>query len=400
MTRTAPAPTLTDATLYAGDPYPTYAWLRANAPVYWDAASALWVCSRYDDVVRISKDPATFSSANGVLMDSDQQVSLVTMDAPRHTRLRKLVSRGFTPRMVGLYEQRIRAILAELIDVVAPRGACDLAHDVAVKLPLYIIADMLGIRREDYDRFHVWSDTMIGSAGHFDDPAVMERAAKAYIDYGTYLYEVFEDRRKHPKDDLVSILVGAQQDGVLAPDEEAMENDEIVMFMTLLLIAGNETTRNAISGGMLALMEHPEQAALLRRRPELIDSAVEEILRWVSPIIGFRRTATRDTTLREQEIRAGERVLMLYQSANRDEGVYPTGDRFDVTRDPNPHVAFGIGAHFCLGANLARLELKLAVQALVERLPDMQVAPGAAPVRVASTLVRGIASLPVVYTPA
>jgi cytochrome P450 family 142 subfamily A polypeptide 1 len=398
MTRTAPAPRLTDATLYAGDPYPTYRWLREHAPVYRDEASALWVCSRYDDVVRISKDTATFSSAGGVLMDSDQQVSLVTTDAPRHTRLRKLVSRGFTPRMVARYDARIREIMCELLDAVAPRGSCDLVADVAVPLPLYVIADMLGIRREDFGRFHEWSDTMIGSAGHFDDPAVLERAARAYIEYGTYLHEVFEDRRRHPQDDLVSILVGAQEAGVLAPDEEAMENDEIVMFMTLLLIAGNETTRNAITGGMLALMEHPEQLALLRRRPALIDSAVEEILRWVSPIIGFRRTALRDTTVRGQPVAAGERVLMLYQSANRDEAVYPTGETFDVTRDPNPHLAFGIGAHFCLGANLARLELKLAVRALIDRLPDMRVAPGATPVRMASTLVRGIASLPVVYT--
>jgi len=399
MTRVAPTPTLTDAALYAGDPYPTYAWLRANAPVYWDAASNLWVCSRYDDVVRISKDPVTFSSAGGVLMDSDQQVSLVTTDAPRHTRLRKLVSRGFTPRMVAQYGQRIRAIVGELLDRMAPRGAADLVEDLAVPLPLYIIADMLGIRGEDFQRFHEWSDAMIGSAGHFHDPVVLERAANAYIEYGTYLSEVFEDRRKHPRDDLVSILVGAQQEGVLAPDEEAMENDEIIMFMTLLLIAGNETTRNAISGGMLALMEHPEQREALRRRPELIDAAVEEVLRWVSPIIGFRRTATCDTSVRGQAIQAGERVLMLYQSANRDEAVYPTGDRFDVTRDPNPHVAFGIGAHFCLGANLARLELKLTLQALLERLPDMRVAPEATPVRQASTLVRGIASLPVVFTP-
>jgi cytochrome P450 family 142 subfamily A polypeptide 1 len=399
MTRVAPAPTMTDATLYAGDPYPTYAWLRANAPVYWDAASTLWVCSRYDDVVRVSKDPVTFSSANGVLMDSDQQVSLVTTDAPRHTRLRKLVSRGFTPRMVGHYEKRIREIVGELLDGMAPRGQGDLVEDVAVPLPLYIIADMLGIRREDFARFHEWSDVMIGSAGHFHDPVVMERAANAYIEYGTYLSEVFEDRRRHPRDDLVSILVAAQEDGVLAPDEEAMENDEIIMFMTLLLIAGNETTRNGIAGGMLALMEHPEQRALLLRRPELLDSAVEEVLRWVSPIIGFRRTATCDTEIRGQTIRAGERVLMLYQSANRDEAVYPDGDRFDVARDPNPHLAFGIGAHFCLGANLARLEMKLAFEALLARLPDMQLAPGATPVRQASTLVRGIASLPVVFTP-
>jgi cytochrome P450 family 142 subfamily A polypeptide 1 len=258
---------------------------------------------------------------------------------------------------------------------------------------------MLGIRREDFARFHEWSDAMIGSAGHFHDPAVMERAIGAYAEYGRYLYDVFEDRRAHPRDDLVSILIAAQQDGVLEPDEEAMENDEIIMFMTLLLIAGNETTRNAIAGGMLALMEHPEQRELLRRRPELLDSAVEEVLRWVSPIIGFRRTASCDTEIRGQAIREGERVLLLYQSANRDEAVYPTGDRFDVRRDPNPHVAFGIGAHFCLGANLARLELKLTLQALLERTPDMRIAPGAAPVRQASTLVHGIASLPVVFTP-
>ncbi|HWP66785.1 MAG TPA: cytochrome P450 [Candidatus Limnocylindria bacterium] len=399
MTRVAPAPTLTDASLYAGDPYPTYAWLRANAPVYWDAASTLWVCSRYDDVVRVSKDPVTFSSAQGVLMDSDTQVSLVTTDAPRHTRLRKLVSRGFSPRMVARYGERIREILDELLDGLAPRGHGDLVADVAVPLPLYIIADMLGIRREDFPRFHEWSDAMIGSAGHFHDPAVMERATSAYAEYGRYLYDVFEDRRAHPRDDLVSILVAAQKEGVLAPDEEAMENDEIIMFMTLLLIAGNETTRNAISGGMLALMEHPEQRELLRQRPELLDTAVEEVLRWVSPIIGFRRTATCDAEIRGQRIRAGERVLMLYQSANRDEEVYPTGDRFDVTRDPNPHLAFGIGAHYCLGANLARLELKLTLAALLERLPDMRLAPGATPVRQASTLVRGIASLPVVFTP-
>jgi cholest-4-en-3-one 26-monooxygenase len=332
-------------------------------------------------------------------MDSDQQVSLVTTDAPRHTRLRKLVSRGFTPRMVALYGERIREIVGALLGAMASRGHADLVPEFTVPLPLYIIAEMLGIRREDFQRFHQWSDAMIGSAGHFHDPVVVERATNAYIEYGTYLSEVFEDRRKHPREDLVSILVGAQQEGVLAPDEEAMENDEIIMFMTLLLIAGNETTRNAIAGGMLALMENPAERERLRARPELIDSAVEEILRWVSPIIGFRRTATRDTEVRGQAIRAGEKVLMLYQSANRDEAVYPTGDVFDVGRDPNPHVAFGIGAHFCLGANLARLEMKLALQALLERFPDMRMAPGTAPVRQASTLVRGIASLPVVFTP-
>ncbi len=392
-------PNLTDATLYAGDPYPTYRWLREEAPVYWDAASNLWVLSRWEDVVSVSKNAEVFCAGQGVLPESDAPVSIVCMDDPRHQRLRKLVNRGFTPRMVSMLEMRIRDLTTRLIDAVAHRGVCDLVRDLAVPLPLYVIAEMLGIRNEDFARFHDWSDRLIGVAGNYHDPVKMADSTAAYIEYGTYLKDVFEERRHAPQDDLVSILVAAQRDGMLAEDEEAMENDEIVMFMTLLLVAGNETTRNAISGGMLALMEHPDQYQRLRQHPELIDRAVEEILRWVSPIICFRRTVTRDTTIRGQAIRTGDRVLMLYQSANRDEAVFAGADRFDVGRDPNPHVAFGIGTHFCLGANLARLELRVMVQALIERLPELRVAPGAEPARVASTLVRGIQSLPVVFAP-
>jgi cytochrome P450 family 142 subfamily A polypeptide 1 len=392
-------PNLTDAQFYAGDPYPAYRWLRQNAPAYWDAGSRQWAVSRHADVELVSKTPEVFSAARGVLADSDSLVSIVCMDDPRHQRLRKLVNKGFTPRMVGLLQPKVRALATEILDRVAPQGRCDLVRDVAVPLPLYIIAEMLGIPREDFHQFHEWSDRLINVAGHYDNPAMMESAVSAYVEYGTYLKAIFDDRRRTPRDDLTSILVAAQQDGMLAEDEEAMENDEIVMFMTLLLVAGNETTRNAISGGMLALMEHPEQRALLRHRPELIDGAVEEILRYVSPIICFRRTATRDTEIAGQPIRAGERVLMLYQSANRDEAVFEDPEAFDITRDPNPHLAFGIGPHFCLGANLARMELRVMIQELVARLPDMHVAPGAGPERVASTLVRGIASLPVEYTP-
>jgi cytochrome P450 family 142 subfamily A polypeptide 1 len=394
-----PHPNLTDASLYAGDPYPTYRWLREHAPVYRDKASQLWVLSRYDDVVHASRTPETFCAGQGVLPESDVMVSIVCMDDPRHQRLRKLVNKGFTPRMVGLLEPRVRELTAGLVDAVTARGTCDLVGDLAVPLPLYIIAEMLGIRREDFARFHEWSERLIGVAGNYDDPVKLSASTSAYVEYGTYLKTVFEERRRAPRDDLVSILVAAQQDGMLAEDEEAMENDEIVMFMTLLLVAGNETTRNAISGGMLALMEHPEQRERLRARPELIDTAVEEILRFVSPIICFRRTATEETAIRGEQIRPGERILLLYQSANRDEAVFAAPDAFDVTRDPNPHVAFGIGTHFCLGTNLARLELRVMVQELIERLPDMRLAPGAAPVRTASTLVRGIASLPVVFTP-
>jgi cytochrome P450 family 142 subfamily A polypeptide 1 len=392
-------PNLTDSTLYAGDPYPTYRWLRQNAPVYWDEASRLWVLSRYHDVVHVSKTAEIFSAAHGVLPETDTLVSIVCMDDPRHQRLRKLVNKGFTPRMVGLLEPYVRELARRLVDDVASRGTCDLVNDLAVPLPLYIIAEMLGIRREDFAQFHEWSDRLIAVAGNYHDPAKLSDSAAAYIEYGTYLQAVFEDRRVTPREDLVSILVAAQQDGMLAEDEEAMENDEIVMFMTLLLVAGNETTRNGITGGMLALMENPEQRALLTSRPELIDGAVEEILRYVSPIICFRRTAVADTTIRDQPIRSGDRVLMLYQCANRDEDVFREPDRFDVTRDPNPHVAFGLGTHFCLGANLARMEMKVMIQEILTRLPDVRIAPGAGPARAASTLVRGITSLPLAFTP-
>jgi cytochrome P450 family 142 subfamily A polypeptide 1 len=392
-------PNLTDATLYAGDPHPTYRWLRANAPVYRDESSCLWVLSRYDDVFQVSKTAEIFSAAQGVLPDSDAMVSIVCMDDPRHQRLRKLVNKGFTPRMVGLFEPKARELAARIADAAAARGTCDLVRDVAVPLPLYIIAEMLGIRQADFDRFHDWSDRLIGVAGNYHDPVKMNDSISAYAEYGAYLKDVFADRRAAPREDLVSILVAAQQEGVLAEDEEAMENDEIVMFMTLLLVAGNETTRNAISGGILALMDNRDQLELLRARTGLIDGAVEEILRYVSPIICFRRTATRDTEIRGQAIRAGERVLMLYQSANRDEDVFADPDRFDITRSPNPHLAFGIGPHFCLGANLARMELRVMVETLIERFPNMRVAPGAAPRRAASTLVSGIEHLPVTFAP-
>lgn len=388
-------PNMTDCRLYQADPYPTYRWLRANAPVYRDEASNLWVLSKYEDVFAVSKSPETFSAAQGVLPESDSIISMICMDDPRHQRLRKLVNRGFTPRMVGLLQEKIRVLAGRLAEGVAGRGEVDLVSELAVPMPLWIIAEMLGIREEDFERFHDWSDRLINVAGNYDDPVKMNDAVTAYTEYGEYLKDVFEDRRRQPREDLVSILVAAQQEGVLAEDEESMENDEIVMFMTLLLVAGNETTRNAISGGMLALMQDREQFELLSAKPELMDSAVEEILRWVSPIICFRRTATRDTEIRGQRIAAGDRVLMLYQSANRDEDAWEGPDRFDVTRSPNPHLAFGIGPHFCLGANLARAELKAMVRELVTRYPRIRPVPGTEPRRAASTLVAGIEHLPV-----
>lgn len=390
---------VTDPRLYGGDPYPVYAWLREHAPVYWDAASQAWVISRHADVVAVSKQSDVFSAEPSILPDRDTPVSIACMDNPRHQRLRKLVNKGFTPRMVASLEPTARAILDECLDAIADKGTCDLVKDVAVPLPMVIIAEMMGIPREHFARFRAWSDDLIGATtASSDDAEALARAGGAYVEYGAYLQQVFEAVRAAPREDLVSILVAAQSEGTLAEDEEAMENDELLMFMTLLLVAGNETTRNAISGGMEALIRYPEQRRLLLDQPELIPGAVDEVLRFVTPIVCFRRTAMQPTEIRGQRIEAGQKVIMLYQSANRDPEVFDRPDEFDVTRNPNPHLAFGIGNHFCLGANLARMEIRVALQELLRRFPDMEFAPGREPVRIASTLFRGIDSMPVVFS--
>ncbi|MGH0037959.1 MAG: cytochrome P450 [Myxococcota bacterium] len=391
---------VTDPRFYGGDPYPAYAWLREHAPVYWDDSSDAWVVSRHADVLQVSKNADVFRAEPSILPDRDTPVSIACMDNPRHQRLRKLVNKGFTPHQVAKLEPKARAIVTECLDSIAERGECDLVREVAVPLPMVIIAEMMGIPREHYERFYAWSDDLVAATtATLDDPNAMARAANAYVEYGAYLKEIFEAVRAEPRDDLVSILVGAQAEGALAEDEEAMENDELVMFMTLLLVAGNETTRNAISGGMEALIRNPDQRVLLIAQPELMSRAVEEVLRYVSPIVCFRRTATRETEIRGQRVEAGQKVVMLYQAANRDSEVFDRPDEFDVTRSPNPHVAFGIGPHFCLGANLARMEIRVALEELLRRFPDMEFAAGSEPVRIASTLVRGIESMPLVFTP-
>jgi len=391
---------VSDPSFFAANPYPAYAWLRKNAPVYWDEQSQLWVVSRYQQVLEISKNSEIWCSGQGVLPDSDFPISIITMDEPRHLRLRKLIRKGFTPRMVGLLEPKIRGLVRKSLDTIAERNQCDFVREVAVPLPLFIIAEMMGIPESNYKQFHEWSDKLIGIQGAGGDPAIAEAALKAYAEYGTYLKTIFEDRRRNPQEDLVSILVAAQEDGALAEDEECMQNDELVIFMTLLLVAGNETTRNGISGGMEAIMANPSQRDLLIEKPELIESATEEVLRYVSPILSFRRTATQDTEIMGQPIKKGDGVVMLYASANRDEAAFENPDLFDITRDPNPHVAFGIGNHFCLGANLARMEIRVMIHEILKRFPDMQLAPGSSPVRSASTLIRGIQEMQVLYSAA
>jgi cholest-4-en-3-one 26-monooxygenase len=382
-------------------------WLRHNAPVYWSEKDDLWVLTRYEDVAYVSKHQDLFTSAEGVRPGTPAKIGLIDEGEPRHAQLRRLINRGFTPRMVARLEESFLDITTEAIDRVAAVGECDFVEDIAVPLPLKLIAEMMGIARADYDHFHRWSDEMIAADGS-KDPAVMARAGAAFVEYSQYVTKIIEDRRREPREDIVSILTGAKDGGLLkqfaqeAPeafgeDSTGLANDELLMLLTILLVAGNETTRNAISGGMQLLIENPGERRKLIEEPSLIPSAVEEMVRMVSPVHSFSRKVLQDVTLRDQAIRRGQQVLMVYPSANRDEEIYPEPDRFRVDRNP-PHLGFGVGTHFCLGANLARMEMRVAFRELLRRLPDMEYAAGG-PVVKPAALVRSCVEMKVRFTP-
>jgi cytochrome P450 len=393
-----------DPSVYAeGVPHDAFRFLRREAPVYHHpepGGPGFWALTRYDDVVSVSMDPATFSSARGgSLMDDPppealpvMQSLLINQDPPRHTRYRRLVSKGFTPGMVRQLEPHVRDVTSRILDRVAPLGGCDFVVDVAAELPLQVIAEMIGVPQGDRHRVFDWSNRMLGNA----DPEYsgsIEEARRASLELYAYANGLAKERKKHPRDDLVSKLMRADVDG------EALTEPEFDAFFMLLAVAGNETTRNAISGGMLALIEHPDQRQRLLDDPGLVTTAVDEMLRWVSPVIHFRRTATRDVEMRGQRIREGDKVVIYYASANRDEDYFPEGDDFEVARSPNEHVAFGPGGpHFCLGANLARLEMRVMFEELLRRLPDMELA--GAPQRLRSNFINGIKHMPVRFTPA
>jgi cytochrome P450 family 142 subfamily A polypeptide 1 len=387
-----------------------FAWLREHEPVHWAEKSQLWVVTRFEDVVYVSKNNKTFCSGGGVRPGNPVKLGLIDEDEPRHTTLRRLINRGFTPRMVKHWEELFRKLTKETLDEVAPRGECDFVEDIAVPLPLLLIAEMIGIHREDRDRFHRWSDDMIAGDGNFDHPEIIQKAGLAFMEYTKYVAQIIEERRLEPRDDLVSILTGAKDEGVLidyeAPELEAdgisdehtsLGNDELIKLMVLLLVAGNETTRNALSGAMQLLIEHPDARDELIADPSKIPAAVEEMLRVVSPVLSFSRTATCDTELRGQKIAKGQQVLLIYPSANRDPEEFEDPDEFRIDRNPH-HVAFGIGNHFCLGANLARMEMRVALEDLLARIPDMEFSAGG-PELVPSALVRNCRHMYVRFTP-
>jgi len=383
-------------------------WLRENDPVYWSARDKLWIIASWEDVAYVSKNQGLFTSGHGVRPGNPTRIGLVDEGEPRHTQLRNLINRGFTPRMVKKLEIAFRGIVSEAIDAIARRGECDFVDAIAVPLPLLLIAEMIGIRREDRDRFHRWSDAMIAAEGNFGSPEVVARAGVAFMEYSTYVKDIIEDRRANPRDDLVSVLVGAKDEGVLGrfevrdlphqdPEHLSLANDELIMMLVILLVAGNETTRNGISGGMQLLIENPGERKKLIDDPSRIPAAVEEMLRMVSPVFSFSRTVTRDTELHGRKLLAGQQVLMLYPSANRDAAVFDDPDRFRVERNPH-HLAFGVGTHYCLGANLARMEMRVAFEELLRRLPDMEYADGGPQLR-PSALVRSCVHMRVRFTP-
>lgn len=378
--------------LLAGDFYGTaareaHAWMRRNAPVYFDDTNGLWGIATYDGVLAAGRDPVTFSNAGGSRPDTGPLPWMIDMDAPDHLKRRKLVNRGFTPGRVRAGEQGVRGICDELINGVSERGECDFVNDLAAPLPMIVIGDMLGVPPEDRDDLLQWSDDMLGSLS--GDPERIEAAAVAFGEYSDYARRTIAARREQPTDDLVSVLVHAEVDG------DRLDDDELVFETLLLLVGGDETTRHVMSGGMEQLLRHPGEKQKLLDDPGLTATAIEEMLRWVTPIKNMQRTITRDVELHGQRLRAGDRALLLYESANFDESHFDDPERFDVERSPNDHLAFGFGPHICLGASLARLEVRVMLERLLQRLPDLELATG----EPLSYFLSGVETMPVRFTP-
>jgi cytochrome P450 len=356
------------------NPFPLYEQLRSVSPVFREPRLGLWMILDYDGVKRALNDPEVFSSRaaprGGGALDW-----LIFFDPPRHAKLRALIARAFTPRVVADLEPRIRALTTDLLDRTVERGEMDLVADFAVPLPMMVIAEMLGIPVADRGRFRQWGEAVLDLSNTIDGgPEEITRSvqgfAAAKAEAGRYLDEVLAERRSAPKDDLLSQLVEAEVDG------ERLTREEILGFFLLLLFAGTETTTNLLSSAILCFLEHPDQLARLSRVPELWPSAIEEVLRYRSPVQVMFRQTLRDVSMHGQVIPANQLVLVVIGSANHDPKQFAGANRFDIARDPNPHLAFGHGIHFCLGAPLARLEARVALPEILERLPGLKRAGG------------------------
>jgi cytochrome P450 len=397
----APAINLIDPEYFAahGHPWDQYEWLRANAPVFWHdepEGPGFWAITKYDDIRAISRTPKIFSSyETGVMLpDPDpmglyaQRLMMLNMDPPQHDRFKLLVSRGFTPKNAPLLRPRIEELAREIVDVAMQKGSCDFVSEIAGRLPSGLIAELMGMPREDGERLYNLTEIMHTNDDAIAPPEVKMAAIGEMLLYGQ---SVADKKRKAPGDDLATILVNAEVDG------DRLTDEEFQWFFLLLVNAGGDTTRNLLAAGLQLLFDHPDQRAKLMSNVDgHLATAIEEMLRFSSPVSHFKRTVMEDTTIRGQHIKAGERVVMFYGSANRDEDVFANPNTFDIARDPNPHVAFGAGGpHLCLGMHVARVELAAMFKELLSRMPLVQ--PDGAIERMHSSFIAGIHSMPVKY---
>ena len=392
-----------DPAFYLADPHAVFKRLRAEDPLTWYEAGGFWCATLYADVREISVNPRIFSSAHGTQIfevairrdgghpenAENMATPLIQMDPPLHNQHRKLLIKALTLRAVKQLEPRIREITRKSLKAISPGATADFVEHVAIPLPMLVIAELLGVPSEDRGRFRVWSDVMIEAGGGGVNKKILATITELY----GYFAEQLEEHRTSPRDDILSTLLTAEVDG------KELTQADILMFCMVLLVAGNETTRNLISGGALALAENPDQKRRLLDDPELIPNAVEEMLRWVTPVMNFVRRATADTELRGRKIAKGDYVGLFYGSANRDEEVFgDDADAFDVGRESaSQNLAFGHGEHLCMGASLARLEARVMFEELLARFPNFELA---GPVkRLPSILINGVVEMPVVFNP-
>jgi cholest-4-en-3-one 26-monooxygenase len=394
---------LTDADVWErGVPYESFDLLRRDDPVHWHPESdgtGFWAITKYDDLRMISKSPDRFSSYEKGVSRKDPpaedlekfRMVIIGMDPPDHRLNRSIVSKAFTPNMVSRIEPLLRAETRRVLDTIAPQGECDFVRDMAAKIPMWSISELMGVPESDRMRLYELSHALIDDQDPeiAPTPQVMEESSTELF---MYAQQMAERERANPGDNLTAALLAAEVDG------RHLNDMEYNLFFLFLIVAGNETTRTLASNGMRTLTEFPAQRSRLLADPSLIEPGIEEMLRWSAPIHHFRRTAMQDVELRDRTIRKGDKVLMWYPSVNRDEDIFDNPYEFDIARDPNPQLSFGIGQHFCLGANLARLQLRVMFEEILARLPDIELAEP--PRRLHSNLINGIKEMRVSFTPA
>ena len=363
-------------------------WMRQEAPLYWDDSTGIWGAASHELVSMMSREWHTFCSSKGSRPESSVP-SMINFDAPEHTKRRRLVGNGFTPRRVADHEPYLREKVTQLIDSVIDKGSCDIVADIATPLPMYMIGELMGLPEEDNDTLLHWSD-IFATGG---ETIALADVQMAVIGWNDYIMKKVNERRGKDGQDLVSLIVNAEWEG------ESLSDVDIMFETMLVLVGGDETTRHVISAGTAALLQNPDQLALLKSDMSLLPSAIEEMLRWASPIRNMNRTATKDVIVNGMQIRENDRVLLLYPSANRDAKVFDNPHSFDITRTPNDHVAFGAyGRHHCLGAPLARLELKILFEEMLNRFDNLQLATDQPLISRRGNFVLGLNEVPVTFT--